>query len=156
MIVLLMGPAGSGKTTIGLALAAALGWSFVDADDLHPRANVDKMRRGEPLTDEDRAPWLERVHEKVEALRAAGDDAVIACSALREIYRERLAPDRLVLLDVPPEVLASRLARRTGHFFPKELLASQLATLEAPAGAIVVDATRPVDDVVHAIRAALD
>lgn len=155
MIVLLMGPAASGKTTIGLGLASKLGWTFLDADDLHPRANVDKMQRGEALTDEDRAPWLARVRARIDELHAQGKDAVVAASALRQSYRDELGADRVVLLDVPPDVLASRLSKRTGHFFPPALLASQLATLERPGDAIVIDATQPPDDVVAAIEAAL-
>lgn len=155
MIVVVMGPSGAGKSTIGRALGDALGWDFVDADDLHPAANVDKMRRGQPLDDADRAPWLDRVAAAIDARRARGQDLVVACSALRQAYRDRLAPARFVLLTAPPEVLAERLRARRGHFFPPSLLASQLDTLEPPRDAAAVDATRPVADVVAAIRRAL-
>ena len=109
MIVVVMGVSGAGKTTIGRALAEALGWPFVEADDLHPQANVDKMRRGEPLDDADRAPWLAHVAAEMGALT----DGVVACSALKKSYRDRLRvrPDvRFVLLDVPQELLQARLA----------------------------------------------
>ena len=154
MIVVVMGVSGAGKTTIGQALAAALGWPFVEADDLHPPANVAKMARGEPLDDADRAPWLEAVAARMRAL----DDGVVACSALRERYRDvlRVRPDvRFVLLDVPPALLQQRLAARRGHFMPPSLLPSQLATLERPADAIVIDGALPIVAQVAAIRAAL-
>lgn len=154
MIVVVMGVAGAGKTTVGEALAAALGWPFVEADELHPAANVAKMRRGEPLDDADRAPWLEAVAARMRAL----PDAVVACSALRERYRAvlRVRPDvRFVFLDVPRTLLDARLAKRRGHFMPPSLLPSQLATLERPADAVIVDGAQPVDAQVAAIRAAL-
>jgi gluconokinase len=154
MIVVVMGVSGAGKTTIGQALAAALGWPFVEADELHPPANVAKMARGEPLDDADRAPWLEAVAARMRAL----DDGVVACSALRERYRDvlRVRPDvRFILLDVPRALLEQRLAARRGHFMPPSLLPSQLATLERPADAIVIDGAPPVAAQVAAIRAAL-
>ena len=154
MIVVVMGVSGAGKTTIGQALAAALGWPFVEADDLHPPANVAKMARGEPLDDADRAPWLEAVAARMRAL----DDGVVACSALRARYRDvlRVRPDvRFVLLDVPPALLEERLAARRGHFMPPSLLTSQLATLERPADAVAIDGAPPVAAQVAAIRAAL-
>jgi gluconokinase len=154
MIVVVMGVSGAGKTTVGEALARALGWPFVEADELHPAANVDKMRRGEPLDDADRAPWLAAVAARMRAL----DDGVVACSALRERYRAalRVRPDvRFAFLDVPRDVLAERLAQRRGHFMPPSLLPSQLATLERPDDALVVDGTEPVAAQVAAIRAAL-
>lgn len=154
MIVVVMGVSGAGKTTIGRALATALGWPFVDADDLHPAANVDKMRRGEPLDDADRAPWLAAVAARMRSL----GDGVVACSALRARYRDalRVRDDvRFVFIDVPRAVLERRLQHRAGHYMPPSLLPSQLATLEWPRDAIVVDGTQPVDDVVARIRAAL-
>jgi gluconokinase len=154
VIVVVMGVSGAGKTTVGHALAVALGWPFVEADELHPPANIAKMSRGEPLDDADRAPWLEAVAARMRTL----EDGVVACSALRARYREVLAvrPDvRFVMLEVPPAVLAERLAQRRGHYMPASLLPSQLATLEPPADAIAVDATQPVDEVVARIRTAL-
>ncbi len=149
-----MGVAGAGKSEVGQALAAALGWTFVDADDLHPAANIDKMRRGEPLDEADRAPWLDAIAARLRTL----DDAVVAFSALREAYRHkaRVRDDvRFVWLDVPRDVLARRLRERRGHFMPPTLLDSQLATLEPPRDAVVVDGTLPVDVIVATIRAAL-
>jgi gluconokinase len=130
--VVVMGVSGTGKSTVGRALADALGVPFVEGDDLHPPANVAKMAAGIPLTDADRAPWLDLV-----AARLAGTPAVVACSALRRIYRDRLrseAPDlALVFLHGTREVLAARMTERPGHFMPTSLLDSQLATLEPPA-----------------------
>jgi gluconokinase len=158
MIVLLMGPSGAGKTTIGEALAAALGWEFLDADALHPPANVAKMARGEPLDDGDRGPWLAAVAQQIAERLARGVEAVVACSALKAAYRRQLlvGPEvRLVSLTAPRAVLAARLAARRGHFMPPSLLDSQLATLERPDEALEVDAVPPVPEVVAAIRRGL-
>jgi gluconokinase len=159
------GVAGSGKTTVGRALAQALGWAFHDADDLHPPGNVARMRRGLPLTSAMRAPWLAALRSLLGDLLAAGRPAVLACSALRHEYRQALvppeaAPDavRFVFLSVPPSVLEARLRGRTGHFAPAELLESQLATLEAPVEgeeAIVVDGSLPPATIVERVRRAL-
>ncbi len=134
--VVVMGVSGSGKSTVGEALARRLGTRFVDADDLHPAANVEKMRSGIPLTDDDRWPWLDVVGEVLAAAAAPG--VVVACSALRRAYRDRLraaAPDTVfVALEGDPAVLAERLGARRGHFMPATLLASQLATYESPVG----------------------
>jgi gluconokinase len=154
MIVIVMGVAGAGKTTVGRALAAALGWPFVDADDLHPAANVDRMRRGQPLDDADRAPWLQAVASTIRTMK----DGVVACSALKRAYRDalRVRDDvRFVYLVVDRAVLERRLAARRGHYMPPSLLPSQLATLEPPDDAIVVDGDAPVDRLVDEIRAAL-
>jgi gluconokinase len=130
--VVVMGVAGSGKSTIGALIAARLGLPFVDGDALHPAANVTKMAAGIPLDDTDRAPWLDAVGE-----RLAAGGVVVACSALRRAYRDRLraaAPDaRFVLLHGSRELLAARLGARPDHFMPVALLESQLATLELPA-----------------------
>lgn len=151
--MVVMGASGSGKTTVGLALAARTGARFVDADDLHPAANLRKMTDGIPLTDADRGPWLDAVGAEL-----AEPGTVVACSALRRTYRERLrtlAPDAAVVhLDAPREVLAERMARREGHFMPPALLDSQLETLEPPSageGALIVDATHTVDEIVDRI-----
>lgn len=131
-----MGVSGCGKSTVGRALAARLGWAYRDGDDLHPASNVAKMAAGHPLTDEDRAPWLRAIRSLLDELAAAGSDGVVACSALRRAYRDVLRDGpgevRFVFLDVDPEVLAARLAHRSGHFMPRTLLASQLAMLEPP------------------------
>jgi gluconokinase len=127
--VVVMGVSGSGKSTVGAALAERLGLPFLDADSLHPASNVAKMARGEPLTDEDRWPWLAEVGAWLSSARG-----VAACSALRRSYRDVLrtrCPDLVVLhLDAPKELLEQRLAGRSGHFMPASLLDSQLATLE--------------------------
>lgn len=155
--LVLIGPAGAGKTTVGRQLGAALGVPFVDADDLHPPANRERMARGEPLDDAARAPWLDAVRAHLRSL-PADRGFVLACSALREAYRQRLAdglPDlRWVQLQVPPDVLARRLQSRA-HFFPPSLLPSQLAAFEPPDRALTVDGTAPADAVVAAILAAL-
>jgi gluconokinase len=137
-----MGVSGSGKTTVGKIVAKKLGWEFHDADELHPPTNIEKMRRGIPLTDADRAPWLEAVRALIEdCLRR--DGAVVACSALRQAYRQRLIIDparvKVVYLKGSQALIAQRLAKRTGHFFDPHLLTSQFSTLEEPADAIVVD-----------------
>jgi gluconokinase len=159
MIVLIMGIAGCGKTTVGQRLATALGWPFFDADDLHPAANIAKMASGQPLDDADRAPWLERLRQLIDEQVAAGTSAVLACSALKQSYRERLlggcAEARLVYLQASRALLAARLRERAHHFFPAALLDSQLEALEEPEDAIVIDAGLPVPDIVAAIRAAL-
>jgi gluconokinase len=145
MVILLMGVAGAGKSTIGKALAVQLGARFIDADDLHPPANVEKMRRGEPLNDDDRVPWLEAVRQQLRG------NVVLACSALKAQYRRTLNPTHVVFLEVPREALERRLRARTGHFFSAALLQSQLDALEVPTDAITVDATKSVDDVVDEI-----
>lgn len=136
-VLILMGVAGVGKSTVGRLVADRLGWAFFDADDLHPAANVAKMRRGEALTDADRAPWLDALRSLVERRLADQAPAVLACSALTARYRDHLhATDlrvQVVWLDAPPAVVARRLGTRRGHYAGLELLESQLATLEAPA-----------------------
>jgi carbohydrate kinase (thermoresistant glucokinase family) len=159
MIVVVMGVSGSGKSTVGGALAEALGAKFLDADDFHPPANVAKMTAGVPLTDDDRWPWLDRV---VDALRAAvreRRDVVLACSALRQAYRERLAAAgdvRFVHLRGDLPTIAERLAARRHRYMPASLLASQFATLEPPRDAIDVDirssVAAQVDAIVDALR----
>ncbi|WP_428262436.1 gluconokinase [Haliangium sp.] len=159
MVVIVMGVAGSGKSTVGRALAEALGWGFCDGDDLHSAESKAKMARGEALDDGDRGPWLARVRDRIEAALAEGRSLVIACSALRHEYRDRLGVGagaiELVYLRADEALLRARLTARRGHFFPPALLASQLATLEAPTRALVVDAARPVHELVVELAAAL-
>ena len=154
-----MGPAGAGKSTVGRALAAELGWSFIDADDLHSPGNINRMRVGTALTDDDRDPWLDRIHDTLAMVVEDGGHAVVACSALRRRYRDRIAdglPDvRWVYLSASPGLLAARLAQRTGHFAGPAILPSQLAALEPPTNALVVSADQPVAAAVAAIRAAI-
>jgi gluconokinase len=136
MIVVMAGVAGSGKTTVGQLLARRLGWAFADGDEFHPPANVGKMRAGLPLTDEDRWPWLRAITDWMAQRAAAGESAVLACSALKRSYRELLrsahADVRVVFLVIPPEADEVRLGTRQGHFFPRRLLDSQFADLELP------------------------
>ena len=158
MIVVLAGTSGIGKTTIGNVLAARLGWTFEDSDALHSPAQVAKMRSGQPLTDADRWPWLATVAAWMDQRIAAGESAVIACSALKQAYRDRLATGgsvRFVYLKGDAKTIGPRLAGRTGHFMPPSLLESQFATLEAPAAAIVIDIVQPIAAQVAAITRAL-
>ena len=158
MIVVLMGVSGSGKSTVGAALADALGWPLIDADDLHPPENVAKMAAGVPLTDDDRWPWLDRIVDELQRTTAGGGSAVLACSALKQRYRERLAQAgelRFVYLRGKPGTIAARLAVRRHRYMPAALLDSQFATLEPPADAIDIDIAASVDEQVRAIIAAL-
>ena len=158
-----MGPAGAGKTVVGRALAAALAWPFVDADELHDDAARAKMAAGVPLDDADRAPWLQRIARRLVELTATRDGAhagaVLACSALRIAYRDVLrtaaAEMRFVLLDADDATLSRRVAGRSGHFMPATLVASQLATLERSPDLVTVDATRPVAEIVAGVLARL-
>jgi gluconokinase len=160
-IIVLMGPAGAGKTTIGTALAQSLGWQFLDADDFHSADNVQKMRRGIGLTDDDRAPWLATMRDALARALASDTSVVLACSALKEEYRRALIPAnagsriRFVYLRADEAVLRERLAHRTGHYAGPQLLASQLETLEEPADALWVDASRSPAEIVSRIRDAL-
>ena len=159
MIVVVMGVSGSGKSTTGAALARTLGWPFVEGDDLHPPANVAKMAAGIPLTDDDRWPWLDRIVEELRALSKTRPDIVVACSALKQCYRDRLAPAgdvRFVHLQGDRETIAARLGTRHHRYMPATLLDSQFATLELPADAIVVDIRDDVATQVRKIIAALN
>jgi gluconokinase len=158
MIVVLMGVCGSGKTVVGHALAADLGWPFFDGDDFQPPANVAKMASGTPLEDADRWPWLDRLAAEMGAVNDRGGNAVLACSALKQAYRERLgrAGDvRFVHLKGDYDTIAARLATRSHRYMPPTLLASQFATLEEPVDAIVVDVRASIRDQVAQIRSAL-
>jgi gluconokinase len=149
MIVMLAGASGSGKSAVGMVLAARLGWIYEDSDALHSPAEIAKMRSGVPLTDADRWPWLKAVAAWIDERIAAGESAVVACSALKRSYRDFLRRGRpeveIVILLVDPATLAARLAARRGHFFPGKLLQSQLSDLELPdqsEGTLVVPAAR--------------
>ncbi len=164
MVVILMGPAGSGKTTVGRRLAESLGWPYHEGDDFHPRENVALMRAGTPLGDTERAPWLAALAELIAGHLADGTSAVLACSALKRSYRRRLVPRaapagvvRFVYLRATAELLERRLSGRRGHFFSAEMLASQLADLEEPgegeaAPVTTVDAAATPDALVREIR----
>ncbi|MGR2752304.1 gluconokinase [Agromyces arachidis] len=159
--IVVMGVSGAGKTSVGVALADRLGLRFVDADDLHPAANVAKMRAGTPLDDADRMPWLDLVGAAL--AEAAAPGIVVACSSLRRAYRDRLrvtAPGTaFVALEGDPELLAERIGGRTGHFMPAALLDSQLAAYEAPGAderAVRVDVDAGVDEIAGTAASALD
>lgn len=150
-----MGVSGAGKTAVGELLAKRLGWPFVDADDLHPAANIRKMAAGVPLTDEDRLPWLLKIRDAIVEHARSGRSAVVACSALKRSYREFLlmgqADIRFVYLRGAPAVFERRLRERRGHFFDPNLLASQLETIEEPTEALVVETDDEVEAVVDAV-----
>ncbi len=164
MFLVVFGPSGSGKTTIGRVLAGSLGWPFFEGDDFHPRENVERMRAGMALGDAERAPWLAALAQLIAEHVEQGAPGVLACSALKRRYRAVLVPReappdsvRFIYLHADRELLAERLAKRQGHFFPPQLLDSQIADLERPseeepAPVLQVDVSKPVDQVVERIR----
>jgi gluconokinase len=153
-LLVVMGATGSGKTTVGTRLAERLGLPFVEGDDYHDGAGIARMRRGEPLDDTSREPWLDRLN-RVLRVHAGSEGAVLACSALTDAYRQRLTRGidgvRFVLLRADESLLRRRLAARRGHFAGPELVPSQLAMLEPPAEAVVVDAGKSPDEIVEEI-----
>jgi gluconokinase len=158
MIVVVMGVTGCGKSTVGAALGEHLGWPFLDADDFHPDENVAKMASGTALTDDDRWPWLDRVADVLAAIERKGEHAVLACSALKAAYRERIARAgdvRFVHLVGDQATIAARLKVRKHKYMPASLLASQFATLEPPKDAVDVDIRLPVDAQVATVCRAL-
>jgi gluconokinase len=160
VVIIVTGVAGSGKTTIGRLLATSLGWEFHDADDLHPASNKDKMSRGIPLTDEDRWPWLRAVRDLVNQCLDNRKNAVIACSALKQEYRDLIVSGSkeviLVYLKGSEKLIARRLSLRKDHFFDKRLLQSQFDALEEPTDATIVDISATPEAVVEEIKAKLD
>ncbi len=155
MVIVLMGVAASGKTTVGRMLAEKLGWTFYDADEFHTQANVEKMTSGLPLADEDRRPWLEALRELIKECLSLGRDAVLACSALKESYRERLLIDervRLAYLDAGRELIRERLNERSDHFMKAPMLDSQFAALEEPEASTSYDASLPPAELVREMR----
>ena len=158
MIVIVMGVVGAGKTTVGKLLASQLGWEFADADDFHPQSNVEKIRQGIALSDEDREPWLDRLREAIVRWIGEGKSVVLACSALKRAYREKLVPGpqvRLVYLKGSAALIADRLRSRHGHFAGESILASQLADLEEPEKAITVDISDTPEQIVAEIKRTL-
>ena len=155
MVILLMGVTGSGKTTVGRALAESLRWQFIDADDFHPPSNVAKMRAGIPLDDADRAPWLAALRTHIVGWLSSEANVVLACSALKQAYRDEVvvSPDvRLVYLRGSSQLITARLRERHGHYMDPNLLSSQFATLEEPRDALVVDVDTSVDEIVKQIQ----
>lgn len=159
MIVIVMGVSGVGKTTIGRALAQRIECAFLDGDDFHPEANVRKMAGGQPLSDEDRWPWLDRLNALLREKEARGEPAVLACSALREAYRQRLAEGlrevRIVFLRGDQALIAARLAQRQHHYMPASLLESQFAALEPPADALSIVVSGSPESCVDAVASGL-
>jgi len=140
MVILVMGTTGSGKTTVGQLIAQKLGWTFLDADDFHPQANIEKMKHGVPLTDRERSPWLANIHSRLRQLGA--EDAVLACSALKQSYRETLAAGldmRIVYLRGTYDQMRQHILARHGHFAGESILAGQFSDLEEPTDALVLD-----------------
>jgi gluconokinase len=157
-VLVVMGVSGSGKTTIGQALARRLGFEFIEGDEFHTRANREKMHAGLPLDDADRQPWLEALRSRIAALLVRKGNAVLTCSALRQAYRDVLGMGgvKFVYLKVSEPVVRERLARRRGHFFNPALLESQFRALEEPGDALVIDADRPDLEVTQQIVRELD
>jgi gluconokinase len=157
MILILMGVTGSGKSTIGQVLSKQLGWEFRDADDFHSAANVEKMRAGIPLTDEDRWPWLESIRAYAEARLKAGQSSIVACPALKKVYRQVLLGGgpgvNFVHLKGDASLIGDRLAQRRGHFMNPKLLQSQFDTLEQPDNAFVADISGTPEEIARAIVA---
>ncbi len=154
-----MGVTGSGKTTVGKLLAQRMGWVFLDADDFHSSANREKMHRGIPLSDADRAPWLGAIHDELLRRIHGGESIVLACSALKQEYRDTLGAGvnvKMVYLRGSVAQLHRNLATRKNHFAGEDLVSSQLATLEEPSGAIVEDISRTPEEIVEDIRAHLN
>ena len=157
MFIIVTGVSGSGKTTIGTLLAADLGFLFLEGDEYHPASNIEKMSKGIPLQDEDRWPWLESIRAEMDALRAKGKSAVIACSALKDSYRDFLRGDdvHFVFLAGEFELIEGRMRARRGHFMGPRMLASQFEALELPPDAIMVDASASPATITATIREAL-
>jgi gluconokinase len=161
VIVIIFGVSGAGKTTVGKLLARGLGWSFIEADDFHPAANIKKMRSGYPLTDEDRWPWLERLRQQVARSLAAGENAVLACSALKRAYRDRLRVSdkvKFVFLRGDYALVEKQLRNRHGHFMNPALLRSQFADLEEPGpdeDALAIRLGRTPEELVKEIKTKL-
>ena len=162
MTVIIFGVSGAGKTTAGKLLSRQLGWRFVEADDFHPAANIEKMRSGHPLTDEDRWPWLDRLRQQIEQLLSARENAVLACSALKRAYRERLRVNnevKFVFLRGDHALIEKQLRSRHGHFMDANLLQSQFDDLEEPQpneNVLTIELGRPPEDIADRIEEKLN
>lgn len=160
MIIIVMGVSGAGKTTVGNLLATGVNWPFFEGDDFHPQANVEKMSEGSPLTDEERRPWLKSLRKLISGIINDGQDAVIACSALKQTYREvlRRGDEEVVFAYLKGEydLVAQRLGERQGHFMGAELLQSQFDTLEEPQTALTLSIDQSPSEIVRAVRESLN
>jgi gluconokinase len=160
--VIIFGVSGAGKTTVGKLLSRQLGWRFVEADDFHPAANIEKMRSGHPLTDGDRWPWLDRLRQQIEQLRSARENAVLACSALKRAYRDRLRVNdevKFVFLRGDDALVEKQLRSRHGHFMDANLLQSQFDDLEEPQpdeNVLTIELGRPPEDIADRIEEKLN
>lgn len=152
-----MGVSGSGKTTVGKALAQKLGWAFFDADDFHPPENITKMINGLPLSDSDRAPWLASLHHLLASTIESNHHLILACSALKEKYRAQLLKDvegvEIIYLKGNHDLIWSRMSAREGHYMRPEMLRSQFAALEEPEDVLVLDVSMSVEDMIDKIMA---
>jgi len=161
MIIIIFGVSGAGKTTVGKLLARELGWRFIEADDFHPAANIEKMRSGHPLTDDDRWPWLERLRDQIRQSLAAGENAVLACSALKRAYRDRLQASehvKFVFLRGDYALVEKQLHSRRGHFMNPDLLQSQFDDLEEPEPdehVLTIEVGHTPEEIVDRIKAKL-
>ena len=158
MVILVMGTTGAGKTTIGQPLASKLGWTFLDADDFHPASNIEKMEHGIPLTDADREPWLKNMNTELLRLNAAGKNAVLACSALKQSYRNILSAGlslRIVYLRGTYEQMRQHILARHGHFAGESILAGQFADLEEPKDALTLDVSHTPEELVAEVVSGL-
>jgi gluconokinase len=155
LVILVMGTTGAGKTTVGKLLAQSLGWTFLDADDFHPSANIEKMKKGVPLTDTDRVPWLTAIHAELARLSAVGKDCVLACSALKKSYRETLRAGlemKVVYLKGSYEEMKAHILARHGHFAGEGILRGQFADLEEPQDGVVVSVGHTPEEIVVEVR----
>ncbi|NAW69780.1 AAA family ATPase [Vibrio sp. V27_P1S3P104] len=161
--IIVMGVSGCGKSTIGALIAQRLGAKFIDGDDLHPRANIEKMRRGEPLNDHDRAPWLERIRDAAFSLENKSEQGIIVCSALKKAYRDQIREGNqhvtFLFLDGDKSLIIERMRARQGHFMKSDMLDSQFATLQRPSAeekdVLTINIARDIDGVVEQAIAAL-
>lgn len=157
-VIIIIGVSGSGKTTIGRLLSGELGWKYYEGDNFHPPANIEKLKNGVPLDDADRKPWLESLRDLIRNCLEQGDSAVVACSALKQRYRDFLLVDErviLIYLKGDYELIRERLSKRRGHFLNPNLLDSQFAALEEPKTAMQVDVSLSPAEIVKSIRSAL-